>query len=159
MNKIPKIYINMGHCHLFMTIWQGQLLPVTLVLCWPCVSLCVRVPCENGWWQAEEQQTGSHGALDRGKFCCHFVLVLAFCFNCRCFPSIFTCSILWEVKPGVVAHASKSTSGKLSQEIQSLRSAWSIQQELDSKTVKGLPTKCIWDTHFLPLSQLPKGLK
>lgn len=111
MNKISKMYISIGYCCLGKTVWQGQV-TLFLGLCWPCVSLCVRVPCE-GWERQADQQ---HMGLWMEEVCCHFVLGLAFCFNCRCFPSIFTGSEIWEDKPGMVAHTCKSISGKLSQE-------------------------------------------
>lgn len=118
------------------------------------LTLCL--PACEGTCGNESDQL-AHMALGRGKVGCHFVLVLAFCFHCRYFPSIFTGSTLWEDKAGTVAHACKSTSGKLSQGIQSLRPAWALQQDPDSKTTLFL--KCMRNTHFLPLSQLLIGLK
>lgn len=76
------------------------------------LTLCL--PACEGACEIESHKL-AHVALGRGKFGCHFVLVLAFCFHCRYFPSIFFGSIQWEDKPGIVAHTCKSTSGKLSQ--------------------------------------------
>lgn len=60
-----------------------------------CVSGSVLIMC----LPACEGNQLAHVALGRGKFGCHFVLVLAFCFHCRYFPSIFAGSTPWEDKP------------------------------------------------------------
>lgn len=136
MNKISKMYINIGYCCLGKTVWQGQPLQVTLFLglCWPCVCLCVRVPCEGWERQADQQHTGSHGALDGGSL----VVILYWVWL---FVLIVDVSLVFSLaqKYGRTSQAWLHTLvspylGSWVRRILNLRTAWAIEQDLGLKT-------------------------